>query len=104
MWAMVIMPDHLHMIASFSSVGIQSIIRSWKGYQAKSYAIDWQSGFFEHRLRNDKEFTEKFWYILNNPVRKGWAAEWSEWPHLFARGKWDDYSEPKRWGESRRAE
>ena len=89
-WAMVVMPDHVHIIASFSAAGIQPIISSWKGYQAKTHHIDWQAGFFEHRLRNDAEFTEKFWYVLHNPVRRHLVTDWNEWPYTFMRGDWAD--------------
>lgn len=88
MQVMVIMPDHLHMIATFSREhGVKSVISGWKGYQARALGIDWQSGFFEHRLRNDAEFSEKADYVRMNPVRKGLVKGWRDWAHLFWRGE-----------------
>ena len=59
-WLMVVMPDHLHMIACFDRErGIRQTIKAWKGYHAKYLGIVWQPDFFEHRLRNDAEFVEK---------------------------------------------
>jgi len=85
----VIMPDHLHLIASFGKThGIRQVISSWKSYHAKTLSIDWQYNYFEHRLRNEDEFTEKFYYVLLNPVRKGLVNDWQEWPHKFVRGQW----------------
>jgi REP element-mobilizing transposase RayT len=86
--AMVIMPDHIHMIVTFSTQDIRLVIAPWKGFQAKTHDIDWQSDFFEHRLRNDAEFTEKVNYVLMNPVRKGLVNDWQNWPYTFVRGKW----------------
>jgi putative transposase len=89
MAALVLMPDHLHLIASFPrSPGITATIRAWKGFQAKHADVDWQSGFFEHRLRSDREFSEKVQYVLMNPVRRGLAQSWREWPYVFVRGDW----------------
>ena len=87
----VVMPDHVHMIATFNrSFGIQPVITSWKGYLARTQGITWQTGFFEHRLRNDSEFTEKASYVRMNPVRKGLVQDWQAWPHLVQRGLWDE--------------
>jgi oxygen-independent coproporphyrinogen-3 oxidase len=86
LWLMVIMPDHIHFIATFKlSDGLQKIISSWKRYQTISMGIEWQSDFFEHRLRNETEFDEKCQYIRMNPVRKGLSATPEEWPHVLDR-------------------
>jgi putative transposase len=83
---MVIMPDHVHFIATFTRQhGIQSVITTWKGYYARLLDIRWQTGYFEHRLRNDAEFTEKAQYVRLNPVRKQLVSDWRDWPYLFQR-------------------
>ncbi len=85
-WLLVVMPDHVHLIASFNrEQGLQQVMAAWKGYHAKHHGIDWQSGFFEHRLRSSAEFVEKAAYVRLNPVRKGLAANASEWPYLWER-------------------
>jgi len=77
----VIMPDHIHVIASFSeTVVIAQLIRNWKRWTAKETSIAWQDGFFEHRLRNDAEVAEKLDYVANNPVRKGLCETAEAWP------------------------
>jgi len=83
-WQMVVMPDHLHLIATFDlQSGIKRTVSAWKRYQARKLGIKWQPDFFEHRLRNDDEAAEKSSYIRMNPVRKGLASNPSEWPHIF---------------------
>jgi len=87
-WLAVVMPDHIHMIASFHhDIGIKRTVAAWKGYQAKQFAIEWQSGFFEHRLRSIDEFEEKASYVRNNPVRKGLVKEANEWSYVWERVK-----------------
>ena len=88
MYVMVIMRDHVHMIATCTRSGIRAVIAPWKGFQAKTLGIDWQEDFFEHRLRNDAEFTEKLYYVLMNPVRQGLVENWRDWPYTFVRGEW----------------
>ena len=88
-YIMMIMPDHLHLIARFGKGnGVERTIQSLKRYHAREDGIVWQSGFFEHRLRSESEFTDKFYYVLRNPVRKQLVADPKEWPYCFCRGKW----------------
>ena len=85
-WLAVIMPDHLHLIATFDlRRGIKPIVKAWKGYHATRLGIEWQSDFFEHRLRNDQEYDEKAHYVRMNPVRAGLAKMPEEWPHYLDR-------------------
>jgi putative transposase len=67
----LLMPDHIHALLSFPAhtSGIQHTIKSWKSWTAKNLGIEWQRDFFEHRLRADESATEKFHYIIANPVR-----------------------------------
>ena len=85
----MIMPDHLHMIVSFAAnPGMPSTMKAWKRFHAKRSGIEWQRDYFDHRLRNDNAFTEKYYYLLNNPVRKGLVVDWRDWPHKIVRGQW----------------
>ncbi len=85
-WLMVVMPDHIHVIATFNlDHGIRRTVGDWKRYQTTRHAIAWQSDFFEHRLRDELEFVEKALYVRMNPVRKGLVTIPSEWPHVMDR-------------------
>ena len=77
----LIMPDHVHLIARFGteSKGLVSEVRNWKSWTAKSLEIDWQRGFFDHRIRDERSFSEKHEYILQNPVRSGLVTKPEEW-------------------------
>jgi len=78
----VIMPDHLHFLASFNANPSQTV-RAWKHWTARNLGVAWQRDFFEHRLRREEQTTEKALYILNNPVRAGLVDQWDKWPHLW---------------------
>jgi len=80
----LLMPDHLHALLSFpSDLSMTSVIRSWKRYTAKSFGIQWQSGFFDHCVRDDESWEEKAHYIRMNPVRKGLVEEATDWPYVL---------------------
>ena len=78
----VIMPDHVHLLASFDAKQSQTV-RAWKHWTARNLGVLWQRDFFEHRLRREEQTTEKVLYILNNPVRAGLVETWEKWPHLW---------------------
>jgi putative transposase len=41
----------------------------------------WQSHSFHHRLRRDEDYSQKWLYAQENPVRAGLAAEIGQWPY-----------------------
>jgi REP element-mobilizing transposase RayT len=78
----LIMPDHVHLLVTFPSE-FELTVRAWKHWTAKYLKIEWQRDFFDHRLRGDEHFYEKFQYILQNPVRAGLVDDWRKWPHVW---------------------
>jgi putative transposase len=41
----------------------------------------WQPGFFDHVLRNDESYAEKWEYVRGNPVRGGLVVWADDWPY-----------------------
>jgi hypothetical protein len=41
----------------------------------------WQRGFFDHVLRNDESYGDKWNYVRENPVRAGLVSNPDEWPY-----------------------
>ena len=80
----LIMPDHLHMLASFPNGRVKETCGAWKGYLRKTLGVRFQSDCFEHRIRNEAGFAEKRDYICQNPVRKGLVESAYEWPHWMS--------------------
>jgi len=66
------MPNHIHMILIISNkndINISRIIKQYKMYVSKiiGYSI-WQKSFYEHIIRNEKEYYAIKEYIQNNIV------------------------------------
>ena len=80
----VAMPDHCHALMSFGpETRIKKTIADWKRWVATQRGIRWQIDFFDHRLRQDESYDEKYAYTLNNPVRAGLVASPEQWPFLW---------------------
>jgi REP element-mobilizing transposase RayT len=86
--AYVLMPDHLHLFVALGEEGtLGSWMKSLKNYISKSLRTlgivppHWQKGFFDHVLRSDESYREKWQYVRENPVRAGLARTWDEWPY-----------------------
>ena len=86
----LLMPDHAHLIVSFPQTEkrTQTIVSKWKERTAKSFRIEWQRDFFEHRLRKEESFREKADYILANPVRAGLVEKAEDWPYVIIAEPW----------------
>lgn len=101
--AIVILPDHLHMIitprvfSEYSQI-ISAIKRSFvygldkqtkeeakmaisPSKYRRSHAAIWQERFYEHTIRDEKDWLEKMAYIQNNPIKHGLADNNNEWKY-----------------------
>lgn len=87
----VLMPDHLHALLSLNTTRhtIRQIISPWKSYLKKTRGIDWQDGFFEHRIRNQDSLEEKAHYLRQNPVRAGLVEDPEDWPHIWTQSDFE---------------
>jgi putative transposase len=80
----VIMPDHVHL---FVRGGRDFTLSSWIGglKRAISVAVKsrrlWQAGFFDHILRSEESYAEKWNYVRDNPVRAGLVKDLDDWPY-----------------------
>jgi REP element-mobilizing transposase RayT len=83
----VIMPDHIHLfvrgcgdfkLAQWIN-GLKRSISVALGASKKQPL--WQPGFFDHVLRNDESYGQKWEYVRENPVRAGLVSRWDQWPY-----------------------
>jgi REP element-mobilizing transposase RayT len=90
----VVMPDHVHLIfmplVNEEATEVRSlaeIMDAIKG--ASAHKINktlgrkgrvWQPESFDHVLRSSESLAQKIEYVLENPVRKGLASYWEEYP------------------------
>ena len=78
------MPNHLHAIISFESEApMKRTVANWKRWTATQLKINWQEGFFDHRLRDQANAIAKRDYILINPVRASLIKNANEWPYYY---------------------
>ena len=81
---MVAMPDHVHIIAIIpKSAGIGLAIKKFKRAASYGGPIRWQPAGFDHRIRSDDSYREKWHYVVNNPVRGGLTNIPEAWPYVI---------------------
>ena len=99
--AIVILPDHFHMIITPKhSEEYPKIISAIKRYfsrhcEPKHYAHleqslsrykrnmkpIWQKRFYEHTIRNDKDMHEKLQYMYHNPIKHQYTDDSKKWKY-----------------------
>ena len=82
----VIMPDHLHVVARWNHMtGMSRSVQNMKRYISRHVGVQWQIGFFDHRIRSDKLLRETIDYVRMNPVRAGLVKSPEEWHYRWER-------------------
>ena len=89
------MPDHVHL---FVRGGRDFTLSPWIGGLKRAMAAAllkeaqttrlplqakalWQPGFFDHILRSDESYAEKWNYVRDNAVRAGLVRSADNWPY-----------------------
>ncbi len=76
----LVMPDHLHVLASFPDGDCTAVCGAWKRYIARTFGVSFQANLFDCRIRDARDYADKWEYVRNNPVRKGLVAAADDWP------------------------
>jgi putative transposase len=80
----LLMPDHIHLFCAPRDLRftIERWIGFWKNSLSKMHLSEgsFQDGGFHHRLRNDESYSQKWLYMMENPVRHGLTKELGAWP------------------------
>ena len=96
--AMVVLPDHFHLLMTLPlddanfSYRIGAIKSAFSRHHSKTELIGssresrrergiWQRRFWEHLIRDDRDFANHVDYIHINPVKHGYAKRAVDWPH-----------------------
>lgn len=67
-----IMPNHIYIILEIekrNAITIGNIIRYFKGRVSSRSKICWQRNYYEHIIRNEREYLAICNYIINNPIK-----------------------------------
>ncbi len=85
----ILMPDHIHLFCS--PVGkeyppLTTWVQYWKSLAARAWSESevgkvWQRDFWDTQLRKGENYTEKWHYVVNNPVRAGLIKDSGKWPY-----------------------
>jgi len=108
--AVVVMPDHVHIILTPLTdetrrliVSLVEIMKAIKG--ASAHAINrrlcrhgaiWQEESFDRVLRSSDNLDAKIDYVLQNPVRAGLVQDWRKYPWLWRRPLQNPYAPPEK--------
>lgn len=85
----VIMPDHFHLFVALDSekITLSAWVKAFKNHISKELrkqgqpAPHWQRGFFDHVLRSEESYDEKWRYVFQNPVRAKLVGGTADWPY-----------------------
>jgi putative transposase len=94
----VIMPDHIHLFVCGPPdfelgrwIGMlkqclekavpASASPTGRRLQKSALKPFWQRRFFDHVLRNEESYAQKWEYVRDNPVRAGFVIDADDWPY-----------------------
>jgi REP element-mobilizing transposase RayT len=84
----VIMPDHIHLFVCGPNdfelgrwLGMLKQCLAKKIVRIPSADPVWQRRFFDHVLRSDESYSQKWNYVRDNPVRAGLVTNADDWPY-----------------------
>jgi REP element-mobilizing transposase RayT len=90
--AAVVMPDHLHFIATLKDRELARLMQSLKGYTSRQIntllnkkGTFWQDQYHEHAIRKDEDLKRVVLYMLHNPVRAGLVEDFHIYPFWYCR-------------------
>lgn len=84
----VIMPDHIHLfVCGHDDFMLGRWVGMLKQCLDKQIVRDtsteplWQRRFFDHVLRSEESYAQKWNYVRENPVRAGLVRDARDWPY-----------------------
>jgi REP element-mobilizing transposase RayT len=85
--AWVVMPDHVHLLASVEGERLAMVMRRLKGRTGRAFLPGqgragplWQRGYHEHALRREEDVVTIARYVCANPVRAGLVRSVRDYP------------------------
>ncbi|AFU99223.1 REP-associated tyrosine transposase [Simiduia agarivorans] len=113
--AWVLLPDHLHWVASLPE-GVSDFSSRWRLIKANfsralpkleplsSRAVKrgergiWQHRYWEHCIRDEQDFAAHVDYVHMNPVKHGLVEHVRDWPHSSFHAWVERGRYPEDWG------
>jgi REP-associated tyrosine transposase len=89
------MPNHVHVLFEATAIDsdLRRLMNSWKqesgyAYRCATGSRLWQSGYYDHVLRQDEDRLRVMAYLLANPLRAGLVGDIREYP-FWGSGVWN---------------
>ena len=85
----VLMPDHAHLFGrgAWDAKPLWKWMQTWKSISSRRLTAKleirspiWQRDYFDRFLRSADSYSEKWNYVVNNPVRAGFVKRGEDWP------------------------
>ena len=90
--AWVLMPDHLHWLFRLNATSLGNCVKVLKARSSRvihqrdgDSGTFWQSGYYEHRIRDEEDLHAQARYLIENPLRKGLATRIEDYPFWWCR-------------------
>jgi len=81
----LLMPDHIHLFCAPRDLTVT--LQRWIGFWKREFSClhlpgtgQWQRDFWDTRLRRSENYTQKWHYVRENPLRAGLVARPEDWP------------------------
>ena len=79
--AFVVMPDHFHWLFELKQSTLEQVMLAVKSYTAHDFgATLWQTGYYEHTVRQQEDLVKLSRYIVANPLRAGLVTHIGDYP------------------------
>ena len=83
----VVMPDHLHLVMRLGNQGplgkLVALMKTLTGNNSGEVRPVFQDGYFDRRLRPEKQILPVFLYIYRNPQAAGLVETPEAWPYFY---------------------
>ena len=90
--AAVVMPDHVHVLATLKKTELSQLMQRFKNFTARKINQTlnlqgslWQRHYHDHAIRREEDLNEVVLYVLNNPVRAGLVEDFHNYPFWYCR-------------------
>src|SRR5262249_33646355 len=84
----VILPDHVHLFVRGGGnfrlgpwIGTLRQALAKAGMLSRGKGQIWEEEFFDHVLRSNKSYSQKWNYVRENPARAGLVKSAADWPY-----------------------
>jgi REP element-mobilizing transposase RayT len=85
--AVVVMPNHVHVLLGAAAGTLGKIVKQWKGPTARQINLAsgskgsvWYQEHYDRFIRDEEHFFTALRYLVDNPVKAGLVTSAKEWP------------------------